>query len=122
MTPVPGTVRQIWPVPQGTAEASYECFACLRSLPELVNTSLPNSTPRKANIRSAISCNSLLLPLHDHHFETVVMIEMNVRGGENHGAGSMLRRGQLLGQIRHVVVVHQRQGTDHRLIGVNRLR
>ena len=39
-----------------------QCFACLSSLPELVSTSFPSSTPRKASIRSAISCSSLLLP------------------------------------------------------------
>ena len=38
-------------------------------------------------MRSAISRNSLLLPFIDDHFQTVVIIEMDVRGGKNHCTG-----------------------------------
>ena len=56
----------------------------LSSLPELVSTSFPNSTPRSASIRSAISCNFLAFALHDDHLQAVVMIEVDMRGGKNH--------------------------------------
>jgi hypothetical protein len=59
--------------------------------------------------------------LHDHHFQTVVMIEVNVGGGQHARAGGVLRFGQLLRKVRRVVVIYQGQGADHRLVGVHRL-
>jgi len=72
-------------------------------------------------MRSAIPWISLLRPFIEDHFKAGVLIEMNVRRGQNHHACSMLNLGQLLRETRDMVVVHKRQRAHHRLIRVDRL-
>ena len=62
---------------------------------------------------------SLAAALHDDDFEAVVVIEVDVGGGENHSAGGVLGIGQLLREIRSAVIVDQRQGADDRLVRVD---
>jgi len=50
-----------------------------------------------------------------------MMIEMDVRGGQNHGSGVVLNFGQLLREIRSVMVINNRQSPHHRLVGLNHL-
>jgi hypothetical protein len=49
---------------------------------------------------------------HNNHFQAVVMVQMNVRRGEDLAARVVLCLHQLLRQIRAMMIVNDRQGSD----------
>jgi hypothetical protein len=59
------------------------------------------------------------LALHDDDFEAVVMVEVDVGRGEDHGSGAVLNVGELLGEIGDVVVVDQGEGAYDGLIRID---
>jgi len=57
--------------------------------------------------------------LHDDDLQAAMMIKMNMRDRRNHRTGGVLNFGQLLGEIRDVMVVDKRQSADYRLVRFN---
>ena len=55
-------------------------------------------------------------PSHDDHFQAIVVIQVNVRGGKHLPFGVVLRLDQPLRKSWAVVVVNQGQGPYHRAV------
>jgi hypothetical protein len=56
---------------------------------------------------------------HDHDFQTIVMIQMDVRRGKDAAACMVLRCDEFLGEIRFVVVVDDRKRAHHNLVFID---
>ena len=70
-----------------------------------------DSAQRQHTVRDPL--NVLASPLHDDYFQAVVMVEMDVSSREDHCACRMLNLGQLLREIRNMMIVDKRQSADH---------
>lgn len=54
---------------------------------------------------------------HDDHLEAVVVVEVDVGGSEDHGAGGVLDLGEFLGEVWDVMVVDEGECADDGLVG-----
>src|ERR1035437_6626843 len=54
--------------------------------------------------------------LHEDDFQAVMMIQMDMRGGEHPGPRRVLHFGQLFREIRNVMIVHKRQSANYWLV------
>lgn len=49
-------------------------------------------------------------PMHDNHFQTVIVVEVDVKGGADAATEVVLELGEFLAQVPYVVIVDQREG------------
>jgi len=100
-------------------------FRCAGFLPTItspvpVRTSFPCLTPRMAQHTVGYNADFLAAAFHDDHFEAKSSSMVDVSRRENHVMCKVLGLCELLGEIREVMIVDQRQSSNHRLISVYR--
>jgi hypothetical protein len=94
----------------------------LSRAPEFVRTSLPKCHTAQGQHSLGNGLKVFAAAFHDDDFQAVMLVEMDVNGGKDHGSGQVLHFRQLLRGFGDVMVLDDGQGADHRLVRFDNIR